>query len=678
MSELKGGRPYPLGPTVDSEGVNFALFSANADKVELCIFDRDGAREIARYPLPEHNDEVWHGYLPHADPGLLYGYRVYGPYDPLNGHRFNPNKLLVDPYARSLDRPFQWDDRHCGYVVGDHRLDLSFDDRDNGPIAQKCRVVDTAFDWRGDRPPAVPRSNSVIYELHVRGQTIRHPGIDAPLRGTFAGLAHPAMLEHLTSLGISSVELLPIHPSASSRTLASAGLRDYWGYNSISFFAPEPRYLSQHHIHEFQKMVHAFHNAGIEIILDVVFNHSGEGDHLGPTISFRGIDNASFYCLAEDKSRYVDFTGCKNSLNLDNPWVRRMVMDSLRYWAGEMHVDGFRFDLAVTLGRENHHFQRNARFFSCLLQDPVLSRVKLIAEPWDLGPDGYQLGAFAPRWMEWNDRYRDQARRFWRGDGDARQMLSRLSGSPDIFPPARQPASINYVTAHDGFTLEDLVSYSRKHNASNGENNEDGSNENFSDNHGTEGPTDDPAITAARKLHKFNLMASLLLSAGIPMFAAGDEFGRTQQGNNNAYCQDNPFSWIDWKLVEHNNDLLKFVRELIALRRDNALPGAGCDRRDNSAGSIRLLSADGGEDDQWSPMTSDRSCFGVRYSRGDRELLLLLNPTLHSVHFKLPSGASWRPLIVTAAEQPLAAANSCGDVFCIGDRSLALLVRDAS
>jgi isoamylase len=513
------GNPYPLGATYDGRGVNFALFSAHAEKVELCLFDQDGLRETARIALPERTDDVWHGYLSDLAPGALYGYRVHGPYDPFNGHRFNSHKLLIDPYARALDRPFAWDDLNCGYIVGDERGDLSFDTRDNAAVMPKCRIVDQTFDWENDARPGTALSRTVIYELHPRGFTMAHPAIKENLRGSCAALGHHEVVEYLRALGISAVELLPIHPTGTSRELWQNGLRDYWGYNSINLFAVEPRYLATGEIAEFKHMVRVFHEAGIEVILDVVFNHTGEGGELGPTLSFRGIDNASYYCLAEDKRRYLDFTGCKNMLNISHPRVLQMVMDSLRYWVMEMHVDGFRFDLAVSLAREGHHFARDAAFFACIQQDPVLAKIKLIAEPWDLGPDGYQLGAFPKRWSEWNDKYRDAMRRFWRGDpGLLGDFAKRLVGSSDMFASSgRGPiASINYATAHDGFTLEDLVSYSTKHNEANGEDNRDGSNENFSKNSGVEGESSDQEIRAIRLRQKRNMMATQLLSEGVP------------------------------------------------------------------------------------------------------------------------------------------------------------------
>ena len=565
------GRPYPLGATWDGEGVNFALFSAHAEKVELCLFDRSGNREMTRIALPEYTDEVWHAYLPDARPNLLYGYRVYGPYDPANGHRFNPNKLLMDPYARSLHGRLRWSDALFGYRVGSQRADLSFDRRDNARQVPKCRVVEPAFTWGTDRRPQTPWEETIILELHVRGITIKHPNIDPVQRGTFAGLASPAMIDYLVELGVTTVELLPVHASVDDRHLIEQGLANYWGYNSIAYFAPDPRLLATNSIAGFKTMVKRLHDAGIEVILDVVYNHSGEGNHLGPTLSFRGIDNASYYRLDTDRRFYRDVTGTGNTLNLDQPRVLQLVMESLRYWAVEMHVDGFRFDLCTALARENGDYGQGSAFFDAIGQDPVMAGLKLIAEPWDLGPYGFQLGNFPPGWAEWNAHYRDTVRRFWKGDeGLVADLASRVAGSSDIFGwRGRRPwASINFITVHDGFTLQDLVSYNDKHNEANGEDNHDGNDANFSWNYGVEGPTSDPAIVALRDRQKRNLFATLLLSLGVPMLLAGDEIGRTQRGNNNAYCQDNEISWFDWEhLRPEDEELRRFVSYLIHLRR---------------------------------------------------------------------------------------------------------------
>jgi len=565
------GRPYPLGATWDGEGVNFALFSAHAEKVELCLFDRSGNHEEARIALPEYTNEVWHAYLPDARPNLLYGYRVYGPYDPANGHRFNSNKLLIDPYARSLHGRLRWSDALFGYRVGSQRSDLSFDRRDNARQIPKCRVIEPAFTWGEDRRPQIPWEETIILELHVRGITFKHPDVDPAHRGTFAGLASPAMIDYLLELGVTSVELLPIHATVDDRHLIERGLTNYWGYNSIAYFAPDPRLLATNSIAGFKTMVKRLHDAGIEVILDVVYNHSGEGNHLGPTLSFRGIDNASYYRLDADRRFYQDVTGTGNTLNLDHPRVLQIVMESLRYWVQEMHVDGFRFDLCTALARENGDYGQGSAFLDAIGQDPVMAGVKLIAEPWDLGPYGYQLGNFPPGWAEWNGQYRDTVRRFWKGDkGLVADLASRVAGSSDIFGSrGRRPwASINFITVHDGFTLQDLVSYNDKHNEANGEDNRDGSDGDNSWNYGVEGPTSDPAIIGLRDRQKRNLVATLLLSLGVPMLLAGDEIGRTQHGNNNAYCQDNEISWFDWGNIRpEDKELHDFVRHLIHLRR---------------------------------------------------------------------------------------------------------------
>jgi len=567
------GLPYPLGATWDGKGVNFALFSAHAEKVELCLFDRGGQYEQARIVLPEYTDEVWHCYLPEARPDQLYGYRVHGPYDPAAGHRFNPNKLLIDPYAKALVGQVRWSDVVFGYRVGSPREDLAFDRRDSARHVPKCRVVETAFTWNDDHHPHTSWEETIILEMNVRGFTIKHPAVEMHDRGTFAALASPAIIDYLVELGVTAVEFLPVHTVVSDRHLASRGLSNYWGYNTIGFFAPDPRFLPGGAIAEFKTAVKRLHEAGIEVILDVVYNHTGEGNHLGPTLSFRGIDNLSYYRLQDDRRHYMDFTGTGNTLNLDHPRVLQMVTDSLRYWALEMHVDGFRFDLAATLARENGDYSQGAAFFDAMRQDPAMARVKLISEPWDLGPYGYQLGNMPPGWAEWNAQYRDSVRRFWKGDkGLVSEMASRIAGSSDIFGyRGRRPwASINFITAHDGFTLHDLVSYNDKHNEANGENNRDGHEPNFSWNCGVEGPSDDPAIISLRDQQKRNLLATLLLSLGVPMLLAGDEIGHTQRGNNNAYCQDNDISWLEWQDIRPEDETLhEFVRYLVHLRRQH-------------------------------------------------------------------------------------------------------------
>ncbi|MBI5164966.1 MAG: glycogen debranching protein GlgX [Magnetospirillum sp.] len=565
------GAPHPLGATWDGAGGNFALFSAHAEKVELCLFDSSGEREVERVTLSEYTDEVWHGYLPDVLPGQLYGYRVHGPYEPRQGHRFNAYKLLLDPYARQIRGELKWSDAHFAYRLGHPREDLSFDRRDNARQMPKCQLVDTAFTWGEERAPHIPWPQTVIYEAHVRGLSMLHPEVPPAYRGTFAGLAWPAVVDHLKSLGVTAVELLPVHAFIDDRILLERGLRNYWGYNTIGFFALQPRYLATGRTGEFKAMVRRLHDAGIEVILDVVYNHTAEGNHLGPTLSFRGIDNASYYKLVPDDPRYYwDSTGCGNTLNLGNPRVLQMVLDSLRYWAAEMHADGFRFDLTASLAREGFHYDPGAAFFDAVRQEPVLSSLKLIAEPWDLGSGGYQVGGFPPGWSEWNGRYRDVVRRFWRGDaGLVAELASRLTGSADLFAHrGRRPwASVNFVTAHDGFTLRDLVSYNDKHNKANGEDNRDGSDDNAAWNCGAEGPSDDPEINRLRARQQRNLLATLLLSQGVPMLLAGDELSNSQNGNNNAYCQDNPLSWIDWRHVDE--ELVAFVRRLIAIRQSH-------------------------------------------------------------------------------------------------------------
>src|ERR1700704_4192841 len=567
------GQPYPLGASWDGKGVNFALFSAHAEKVELCLFDRSGQYELKRIELPEYTNEIWHGYIPELGPSTVYGYRVYGPYDPAAGHRFNPNKLLLDPYAKAIAGQVRWSDVVYGYRVGSPREDLAFDRRDSARHVPKCRVVETAFTWNDDRQPHTSWEETIILEMNVRGFTIKHPAVDMHQRGTFAALAAPTVIDYLVELGITAIEFLPVHAAVSDRHLVSRGLSNYWGYNTIGFFAPDPRFLPGGVIAEFKTAVKRLHEAGIEVILDVVYNHTGEGNHLGPTLSFRGIDNLSYYRLQDDRRHYLDFTGTGNTLNLDHPRVLQMVTDSLRYWALEMHVDGFRFDLCTALAREHGDYSQQAAFLDAMRQDPAMARVKLISEPWDLGPNGYQLGNMPPGWAEWNAQYRDSVRRFWKGDkGLVSELASRIAGSSDIFGyRGRRPwASLNFITAHDGFTLHDLVSYNNKHNEANGENNRDGHEPNFSWNCGVEGPTDDPAIITLRDQQKRNLLATLLLSLGVPMLLAGDEIGHSQGGNNNAYCQDNEISWLEWQELRPEDEVLReFVRYLVRLRRQH-------------------------------------------------------------------------------------------------------------
>jgi isoamylase len=570
------GSPYPLGTTWDGAGVNVALFSEHATRVELCLFDSPEAKQASEtIELPERTYQVWHGYFPDMRPGQLYGFRVHGPYEPAAGHRFNPNKLLLDPYAKAIGRDLIWDDRLFGYSLGHKDSDLSFDERDSADVAPLATVVDSAFTWGTDQPLRIPWENSVIYEMHVKGFTKLMPDVPEPLRGTYAGLASEAAIAHLVELGVTAVELLPIHYHVDERFLVERKRCNYWGYNSLGFFAPDPRYFStsdpDRRLHEFKAMVRALHQAGIEVILDVVYNHTAEGNQLGPTLSWKGIDNRSYYHLSpEDHRYYMDFTGCGNTPNTRHPRTLQLIMDSLRYWVTEMHVDGFRFDLAATLGRTQLMVDHMSAFFSIIHQDPILSQVKLIAEPWDVGPGGYQVGNFPVLWAEWNGRYRDCVRKFWKGDGGTvSEFATRLTGSSDLYKDdGRRPtASINFINCHDGFSLNDLVSYNDKHNEANGEENRDGANDNNSWNCGAEGPTEDEAILEIRERQKRNFLVTLLLSQGVPMLLAGDELSHTQQGNNNTYCQDNELSWLNWEMTPEKQSLLDFTRRLIQIRR---------------------------------------------------------------------------------------------------------------
>jgi isoamylase len=676
---LEAGSAYPLGATWDGTGVNFALFSAHAERVDLCIFDARGRREIARYTLPEYTDEVWHGYLPGLRPGALYGYRVFGPYEPSNGHRFNHHKLLLDPYAKAHSGPLRWSDAHYGYRIGAPRADLSFDRRDNAAGMPKSVVVDPSFMWGRDRPPEIPWMKRVFYETNVRGYTMQHPNVPPALRGTFLGLSSPRVIEHLVDLGVTTIELLPVHAFVDDRNLIERRLRNYWGYNSIGFFAPESRYLSSHH-DEFKTMVKSLHEAGLEIVLDVVYNHTAEGNHFGPTLSFRGIDNRSYYRLAEDKRYYEDVTGCGNTLDTRHPRVLQFVTDSLRYWVEEMHVDGFRFDLATALAREDNGYEYNAGFFKALKQDPVLARTKLIAEPWDVGLGGYQVGGFPPGWSEWNGRYRDTMRRFWKGESLLPDFASRLAGSSDIFHRhGRRPsASINFITVHDGFPLADLVAYDRKHNEANGENNQDGTDDNASWNCGVEGPTDDPAIDALRERQKRNLIATLLLSLGVPMLLAGDEFGHSQGGNNNAYCQDNEISWIDWNGRSAKDFAFQeFVKRAIKLRRDHPAfqrdtfftghPQPGNDRKDiawYTPAGVEMTGEDWGRESR---------AIGVYF--GDQPLFaVLFNASDQNVAFTLPESGTvaWQLILDTAHEDARATLGTPIAEFDVLARSIAV------
>jgi glycogen operon protein len=575
-TRLLAGKPYPLGAHWDGLGVNFAVFSAHAERVELCLFDAAGRRELARMDLPDCTDEVFHGYLEAARPGQVYGYRVHGPYQPEAGHRFNPHKLLLDPYAKKTIGALHWSDALFGYRVGSPRDDLSFDRRDSAAAMPKAVVVDGTFHWGNETAPNHSWAETVIYETHVRGMTCRHPAVPEHERGTFAGLADPAVIDHLVKLGITAIELLPIHAFLQDRFLVAKNLRNYWGYSTLCFFAPEPSYLSENSLNEIRMGVRRLHAAGIEVILDVVYNHTCEGSEMGPTLSWRGFDNFSYYQSVQNNPRHlINDTGCGNTLNITHPRVLQMVMDSLRHWALAYRVDGFRFDLGTTLGRESHGFDPCSGFFDAIRQDPVLSRLKLISEPWDIGPGGYQLGNHPPGFSEWNDRFRDGIRRYWRGDmGQRPELAARLLGSGDIFEKLRRKpwASMNFVAAHDGFTLQDTVSYNHRHNEANGEDGKDGHGENLSYNWGAEGPTDDPEILRLRDRVKRAMLATLLFSHGTPMLLGGDEMGRTQKGNNNAYCQDSEISWFDWSGIETAGEtpaksLCRFTSKLIALRR---------------------------------------------------------------------------------------------------------------
>jgi len=653
---MQRGHPWPLGAHWDGHGVNFAVFSAHAQRIEICLFDATGQQERQRIALPAHSQDVWHGYLPDAAPGLVYGLRVHGPWRPERGHRFNANKLLLDPYAREIVGRFEWRAEHFG---ADAKHGGHMDMQDNATWAQKARVVDERYDWQGDKHPHIPRGETVFYELHVKGFTKQHPGVPEALRGTYAGLASDAAITHLKALGVTAVDLLPVHQHVDEQRLAAMGLSNYWGYNTLGFFAPDAALASGvgglSPRDEFRAMVARLHSAGIEVILDVVYNHTAEGDEHGPTLSFRGIDNASYYRLpANAKSHYENHTGTGNTLDVRHPRVLQMVLDSLRFWAGEMHVDGFRFDLAPVLGRGDHGFDRNAPFFTALAQDPLLSRVKMIAEPWDIGPGGYQVGSFPGGWMEWNDRFRDTLRSFWiEGHHTRGDFAQRLCASSDIFQPrGRAPTdSVNYVVSHDGFSLNDLVSYAQKHNQANGENNRDGHGHNHNANFGIEGPTDDPKVNALRRRMQRALLASTLLSQGTPMLAAGDEFGHTQGGNNNPYCQDNATTWLAW--AHTDADLLAFTTRLLALRRQ-ALPFADrwYDGLPDRLGlqDLTWLRIDGSElhGDEW--RRPDGRVFGCLIGKPGRAsvpLLLLVNGDAKPVDFMLP-GAVWETLLDTS------------------------------
>jgi glycogen operon protein len=697
---VKEGLPHPRGATWDGRGVNFALFSANATKVELCVFDDRGEREVQRLELPEYTNEIWHGYVEGLGPGTIYGYRVHGPYEPDAGHRFNPHKLLLDPYARAHIGALTWNPACYGYTIGADGDDLTFDERDSAPFVPKCVVVDPDFDWRRETVWApVPWDRTVLYEMHVRGYTMRHPAVPEHQRGTFAGLATREVIEYVKSLGVTSVELLPVHTFINDSHLLEKGLTNYWGYNSIGFFAPDPRYASDHarSLQEFKEMVARFHDAGLEVILDVVYNHTAEGNERGATLSFKGIDNASYYRLLPDHPRfYVNDTGTGNTLNLDHPRVIQMVTDSLRYWLTDMHVDGFRFDLGTILARARDGFDHESGFLKACSQDPLLDTVKMIAEPWDCGPGGYQVGEFPPGWAEWNDTFRDTVRDYWRGEAPAGALAPRLCASADIFNRrGRKPwACVNFVTAHDGFTLNDLVSYNEKHNEANGEENRDGTSNNRSWNCGSEGPSDDPDVHALRLRQMLNMLATLVLSHGTPMLVAGDERARTQSGNNNAYCQDNEISWVNWDTDQDRESLIRFVRAVTAIRRDYPIFRrsrflSGQENPVLGVKDVTWINATGEEmrSEDWSDQTM--RCFGMLMDgraqptgigrRGeDVTALLVVNGFHDVVEFTLPEwtgGSQWARLLDTNTPDGDGHASfDFGATYAVTGRSLLLFM----
>jgi len=702
---LLPGTPHPLGATADSFGTNFSLFSEHGTKVELCLFD-DNGQQTDVIALRETTAFCWHGYLPGVKPGQLYGYRVHGPWEPEKGQRFNPAKLLLDPYAKAVTGDVDWTQPVFPYqMTGDADADLKLDDQDSAAGMPKAVVIDKTFDWGHDERPATPLADSVIYEVHVRGFSMRNPAIPEELRGTYAGLAHPASLEYLKKLGVTAVELLPVHQYLNDKTLCDKGLSNYWGYNTLAYLAPESRYSSSGdrggQVREFKEMVKALHCEGIEVILDVVYNHTCEGNELGPMLSWKGIDNLAYYRTVADKPRYyMDYTGTGNTLNVRHPQVLKMIMDSLRYWATEMHVDGFRFDLAATLARELHDVDRLGGFFDIIHQDPTLADVKLIAEPWDVGEGGYQVGNFPVLWAEWNGKYRDTVRRYWKGDdGTLSDLGYRLTGSSDLYQyDGRKPyASINFVTAHDGFTLADLVSYNDKHNEANGENNQDGANDNNSWNMGAEGPTDDPAINDARERQMRNMLATLLLSQGVPMISGGDEIARTQNGNNNAYCQDDDISWFNWDLDDRRKRLLEFTAQMIELRRKHPnlhrrkfFQDRGMRR--SEARDIAWYGTNGKElaDDCWEQgwqksvgMLLNGKTLAVSDAKGDPVVddtfLVLLNSYHEGVEFLMPpapGGGGWQRVVNTENMQEPFAAEQAQAKVIVGGRAL-LVLREA-
>ena len=679
------GIPTSLGANWDGEGSNFALFSAHAQRIELCLFD-DKGNETARITLPEYTDEIWHGYLPGVGPGQRYGYRAHGIYDPAHGHRFNANKLLLDPYARELAGDIKWSEAQFGYNTTAEDKDLSFSDIDSATGMPKSVVVDPkAFDWHGDSKPNIPWAKTIFYETHVKGFTQLHPAIPEELRGTFEGMGHKAIVDHIKSLGISSIELLPVHAFPDDDFLLKKGLRNYWGYNTMGFFAPASRYYGPKGLSGFRDMVRAFHDAGIEVVLDVVYNHTAEGNEMGPTLSFKGIDNFSYYrTMPGDPRYYINDTGTGNTVNTSHPRVLQMVTDSLRYWAEEMHIDAFRFDLGTILGREPTGFDQRGGFFDAVGQDPVLRKVKLIGEPWDIGPGGYQVGGFPPGWAEWNDKYRDTTRDYWKNtDNTVRDFAARFTGSGDVYDHrGRRPwAGVNFLTAHDGFTLHDVVSYNEKHNDANGEGNNDGHNDNRSYNYGAEGETADEGIVDVRERQKRNFLATLLFSHGTPMILAGDEFSRTQGGNNNGYAQDSEISWVNWNLNDNARTLQDFVRRMIALRLSQPLL-----HRDNwrDMMSVTWLNAGGGEQQAAHWEDKGATTVGIRLSRDDLkgqdgvwwELFLLFNPHHGDVPFVLPEraeGGAWIVELNTANEAAAGQSLAAGEALPMVARSLVLL-----
>ncbi|HEY6452430.1 MAG TPA: glycogen debranching protein GlgX [Steroidobacteraceae bacterium] len=664
------GVPYPLGATWEPGGTNFAVFAEHAERLTLCLFDAGGRTELRRLRMPECTDGVWHAYVPHLPPGQLYGYRAHGPYDPAQGHRYNANKLLLDPYARALSGALRWSDALYGYRLSSPRADLALDRRDSAPAVPKAVVTVDHFDWGDDRAPRTPWSDTVIYETHLRGLSMRHGAVPERERGSAAALGHPAVVEHLSRLGVTAVELLPIHAMVQDRALLERGLVNYWGYNTFAYFAPEPRYLASGGLDELKGAIRALHAAGIEVIMDVVYNHTCEGNELGPTLSLRGLDNAAYYRpMLQEPRRCLNYSGCGNTLNFSHPRVIQLTLDSLRYWVREFHVDGFRFDLSVTLGREEAGFDPGAGFFDALMQDPVLARVKLIAEPWDLGPGGFQLGNHPAGMAEWNSRYRDEVRRAWRGDEAMRGALAaRLQGSADLFDHHRRRpwASLNFITAHDGFTLQDWVSFNHKHNEANGEDNRDGSDDNASNNWGVEGPTDDAAITAVRECVKRSMLATLLFSHGTPMLLSGDEYGHSQHGNNNPYCQDSELTWFDWARAGEGAGIAQqhFLARLLQLRREHSTLRAGYFQHGlleplPQVRDIEWFDENGDvmRPEDWQYAAGRLLCVrrALRLEEGRAEVsLLLINTTADTHGFQLPQPQfHWRLRLDTATAAPV-------------------------